>query len=107
MPFDVATSYTVWVRGLGKPGDDIWANMKLCALDLTTDDPDDYICSTGYTIERPKGQRKFVDVSTELLYIGGVPVFSDVYEDYFWSYQNNGLKLALVTGSKRCSVEIE
>jgi len=94
MPFDVADSYSVWVRGSGKPGDDIYANMKLCALDLTTLDPLDYICSTGYTIERPKGQRKFVDVSSQLLFIGSVPVFDPMYQDYFWSYQNNGLKLA-------------
>lgn len=89
MPFDVADTYTVWVRGLGKPGGN--ANVQLCAWDPVEEE---YVCSTGYTITRPKGQRSFVNVTNELLKIDGVSVFDPVYEGYFWSYANNGLKLA-------------
>ncbi len=52
---------------------------------------------------RDKGKSTFTDVSRELLYIyydlngDGVNerynLFSDALQDYFWSYDNNGLKL--------------
>ena len=55
-------------------------------------------------LPRNKGQRTFTDVSKYLLYIyadlngDGVleryPLFSSALQGYFWSYDNNGLKLA-------------
>ena len=52
---------------------------------------------------RDRGRPKWDNVSQELLYVyadldgdGEVerhPLFSDEMQDYFWSYDNNGLKL--------------
>ena len=100
LPADVATTYTVWVRALGKPGGE--ADMWLCAWDPVLED---WICNTNEVhLYRGKGkpmhlggtdkQQKFVDVTSELLYIDGVPLFDAMYEDYFWKYVGNGLKLA-------------
>jgi hypothetical protein len=53
---------------------------------------------------REKGKSSFTNVSKELLYVYAdtdgdgnverIPLFSDSLDDYFWSYDNNGLKLA-------------
>jgi len=53
---------------------------------------------------REKGGSKFDNVTKELLYVyvdldgNGTaeryPLFSDAMVNYFWSYDNNGLKLA-------------
>jgi hypothetical protein len=61
-------------------------------------------CSVYSTIQtRDKGNSTFTDISRDLLYIyadldaDGVleryPLFSDALQDYFWEYDNNGLKL--------------
>lgn len=89
LPADVATEWTVWARALGKP--DGSAHVQLCAWDPVEEE---YVCNLGTVLLRTKGQQKFSDVSNVLLYIDGVPLFDPMYEDYFWSYQNNGLKLA-------------
>ena len=89
LPTDVATEYTVWARALGKPGGN--ATMKLCAWDPVEEE---YACSLGTVLLRTNGKQQFKDVTDVLLYIDGVPLFSTLYEDYFWQYVNNGLKLA-------------
>lgn len=89
LPADVATEWTVWVRGLGKPGGE--ADMKTCAWDPVAEE---YVCGLSHVEIRTKGKKTFTDVTSELLYIDGIPLFDPVYEDYFWSYKNNGLKLA-------------
>lgn len=89
LPADVATEWTVWVRGLGKP--DGWADMKTCAWDPIEEE---WVCGASHVEIRTKGKKTFTDVTSELLYINGVPLFDPIYEDYFWSYHNNGLKLA-------------
>lgn len=102
------TEYSVYARALGKPGGK--ADMTTCA----TSDPgpdgkygseDDVIeCSVNVLhIERTKGKQKFVNVSKELLYIyvdldgdgkaERYNLFSDALQDYYWSYDNQGLKL--------------
>jgi len=104
---DGVTEYSVWVRGLGKPGGS--ANMVTCA---TETDPltgtDNEVCSVEMyrlTIERTGKRSKFANVSKELLYVyadlvgaDGVPerypLFADALKDYFWDYDNKGLKLA-------------
>jgi len=94
------TTYSVFVRALGKP--DGSARMTTCLEDPNDGDP---ICSTHVLemVTRGKGN-KFENVSKELLYIyadvdgDGIPerhpLFSDALQDYFWNYDNNGLKLA-------------
>ena len=96
---DGTTVYSVYARALGKP--DRTASMTTCAVDpVTLED----VCSVAVlTLTRTKGQQKFENVSKELLYIYAdinadgvlerVGLFSDELQDYFWSYDNNGLKL--------------
>lgn len=115
---DGTTSYSVYVRALGKPGGK--ATMQSCYEDATgTWCAVDFIGGVSpITIERTKGGvAKFENVSKDLLYIDyctawdagtdgvtgteddvctnvdQIPLFS---EDllYFWSYDNEGLKLA-------------
>lgn len=96
---DGMTSYSVFARALGKPGGS--ARIETCATDpLTLEE----VCSTlNYVAVRNTGPSKFVNVSKQLLYIYAdldgdgtderYPLFDKRLEDYFWSYDNNGLKL--------------
>ncbi len=99
------TVYSVFARALGKrgtPGTD--AIVMLCGTDYTTDPPTE-VCSTTnqLTLDSYTRPGKFTNVTANLLYLynvdfGGVhykriPLFSDALQDYFWSYDNNGLKL--------------
>lgn len=106
---DGVTDYSVYVRALGKPGG--YANMQTCY----TDDTGTW-CAVDFeggvsqiTVERGHGQSKFDNVSKDLLYVDyctnydvtsdvclewdTVPLFSEDAE-YFWDYDNYGLKLA-------------
>lgn len=96
---DGVTVYSVWVRPLGKPGGS--STMTTCATDPL--DGTEW-CSVYSSVQvRSKGQSKFTDVSKELLYIYAdinadgkverVPLFDSALENYFWSYDNNGLKI--------------
>ena len=66
---------------------------------------DEEVCSIiTLELSRDKGQSKFDNVSKYLLYIYAdidgdgtlerVSLFDDNLEDYFWDYDNQGLKLA-------------
>ncbi len=96
---DGVTVYSVYARALGKP--DRAASMTTCALDPATQET---VCSTAVlVVTRSKGAPRFENVSKELLYIYAdidgdgildrVGLFSDQLQDYFWSYDNQGLKL--------------
>ncbi|UCC97073.1 MAG: hypothetical protein JSW66_14650 [Phycisphaerales bacterium] len=91
MPRDVATTYTVWVRGLGKPNGE--AHMQLAAYDDATSS---WLYSTNeIKIKSHGNNNKFMNVSSDLFFLAdGTAVFDPVYEDYLWTYGNNGLKLA-------------
>lgn len=100
-----ALAYSVWVRALGKPGGK--ASMTTCFTEFETAST---WCNSGdlvVKLNRVAGGSKFVDVSKELLQVCAdtnidptvttlnlVPLFSDLGTDYFWQYDNNGLKLA-------------
>ena len=70
----------------------------------TTDDGTE-VCSTTNRLQLDASGRpsKFANVTANLLYLYNVtidgvlykrlPLFSDVLQDYFWSYDNNGLKV--------------
>jgi hypothetical protein len=107
------TVYSVFARALGSPklidGQPPTANMKTCASDPDTIDPATglpmVICSVvTLELKRSKGQSVFQNVSRELLYLyydldanGTVErynLFNDALQDYFWQYDNKGLKLA-------------
>ena len=98
-------AYSVWVRALGKPGGS--ASMASCFTELSTATT---WCNSGelvVNLSRVAGGQKFVDVSKQLLQVCAdvnsdplvttlqlVPLFSTLGTDYFWQYDNNGLKLA-------------
>lgn len=106
---DGVSSYSIYARALGTPGGSV--TIRTCAdADLT----DGYVevCSAEpLTLTRTKGGApKFSNVSTELLTIlvptdilnadgtvllesGRYTIFDDALENYFWEYDNNGLKL--------------
>lgn len=96
---DGITTYSVWARALGKPGGS--STTTTCATDPTTGEE---WCSVYSMVQvRTKGKSSFTDVSKSLLYIyadlngdGNLErynLFNDALKDYFWSYDNNGLKL--------------
>jgi len=101
------TTYSVWARALGKPGGK--ADASTCADLLTVDETtglettETYCSVYTLNLERKKGKSTFGDVSRELLYIyadldaNGVveryPLFDEALQDYFWGYDNKGLKL--------------
>jgi hypothetical protein len=120
LPADVSATWTVWARALGKPGGS--SKTTTCAT-VTVTDPitlvttQEAICSMGtLTMTRTKGKQSFTNVSADLLFITitvdpttnlalatclgvttstqvAVPLFNGCLQDYFWNYQNDGLKL--------------
>ncbi|MDP3963126.1 MAG: hypothetical protein Q8Q39_01380 [bacterium] len=104
---DGITVYSVYARALGTPGGN--AMIATCATAPGEDGifgtaDDEEVCSTEtLTVERTKGKSSFENVSRELLYIfvdldgDGTAerynLFADELQDYFWSYDNNGLKV--------------
>lgn len=96
---DGITLYSVWGRALGKPNGSVV--MKTCATEVSTGI--EYCSTQALIMVRNKGKTSFTDVSRELLYLyvdlngDGVleqyPLFDEALRDYFWSYDNNGLKL--------------
>ena len=120
LPADVSATWTVWARALGKPGGK--SNTTTCATTAGVDGvlgtaDDEIVCSLStLSMERTKGKQTFVNVSAELLFITitvdptantalatclGVTTITDVtlslfngcLQNYFWNYDNQGLKL--------------
>ena len=105
---DGTTSYSVYVRALGKPGGS--ATMQSCYEDGTgTWCAVDFLGGVDpITLTRSKGGSKFVNVSKDLLFVDyctqweegvctsvdQIALFSNDLLTYFWSYDNQGLKLA-------------
>lgn len=96
---DGITQYSVYARALGKPGGS--STMTPCATEVINGEE---LCSTQSVVSvRGTGKSSFSNVSSELLYvhvdvdgdgdIDRVPLFDDRMRDYFWSYDNRGLKL--------------
>ncbi len=97
---DGVTSYSVYARALGTPGGS--SITTTCATDPTTGE---VVCSNEtMVLVRSKGGSKFTNVSKALLYVladidgdgdvDKVPLFDDRLQEYFWQYDNNGLRLA-------------
>jgi hypothetical protein len=96
---DGVTAYSVFARALGKPGGS--ATMVTCATDPTTGE---VVCSTESVVAvRSTGKSSWTNVSKQLLYLyadlddDGISeryaLFDDALQDYFWQYDNAGLKL--------------
>ena len=100
--------YQVYARARGTPGG--YATVTTCAIDnnLTPNDPTDdvVVCSTGpaLNLNRTKGGQKFQNVTTELTTITfvlngvvtTVHLFDSALYNYFWNYDNHGLRLAQI-----------
>jgi hypothetical protein len=95
-----SAGYSIWARALATPGGS--ATITTCATDPTTGE---IVCSTlNKILTRTKGKQTFTNVTTELTTITfidpttGNPVTVSIFDpalvDYFWNYQNNGLRLA-------------
>ena len=100
-------AYEVWARALGKPGGD--AIITTCAtLDTET------VCSTeNVVLVRNPSKSRFANVTQELTSlvvcfdVDDDPMEEDIdcfryalftgdFEDWFWNYDNNGLRLAQI-----------
>ena len=95
------TTYSVFVRALGGKGGS--AKMQLCGI---VDGEE--VCGTNILeLDSDSRPSKFKNATAYLLYLYDVdvdgdgdvdykriPLFSDELDTYFWSYDNNGLKLA-------------
>lgn len=100
---DGITNYSVYIRGLGKPGGT--ATMTSCITDGT-----DTYCSIDQgvyvSLSAHGNDNKFTNVSKELLYVYAdtdgngqverIPLFSNPLYTYYWDYQNTGLRLAQI-----------
>jgi hypothetical protein len=97
---DGVTEYSVFARALGTPGGS--STTTTCATDPVTGE---LFCSVeSVVLVRESGGSKFSNVSRQLLYVSAdidgdgdidrVPLFGDGLEDFFWQYDNSGLKLA-------------
>lgn len=97
---DLVTRYVVYARALGRPGG--WSHTMSCYVD----EEGDTVCSADtLTLKRGHGQQKFENVSKQLLTLfvdtddDGIPdarvgLFDEEAYQYFWDYDNHGLKLA-------------
>lgn len=106
-PDDIAQrAYLVYARALGKPGG--WANMMTCATDVTDVANPVLVCGTKNVLELPrsKGQSRWQDATNELTslvadinndtFVETIALFANDFEDFFWQYDNNGLKHAQI-----------
>jgi hypothetical protein len=93
------TTYSVFARALGTPGGS--STSTTCATDKATGET---FCSVFVSVQtRTGGQSTFTNVSRELLFIFAdvdgdgklerFPLFDDRLQDFFWQYDNNGLRL--------------
>lgn len=94
-------AYEVWARALGSPKNNPYATMTTCAFDLATQE---VVCSTENVLKiRERGKSTFTNVTNELtslvadidgdLVAERVPLFYAGLVDWFWQYENHGLKL--------------
>lgn len=90
--------YRIFVRALGKPGGE--ANMTSAFVD---ENGNAWYSLENVNLVRNKGKSRFDDKTLELttIYVDmdgdGIPeryyLFDNELYDYFWNYDNNGLKL--------------
>lgn len=97
---DGITQYSVFARALGNPGGK--ATVTTCATDPIDSE---LVCSViSLSLDASTRPAKFTNVSKYLLYIYAdyngdgtverIPLFGNDLRDFYWEYDNNGLKLA-------------
>lgn len=101
LPSNIATNWDIYVRELGKPGGT--GEITTCAVDPATQE---VVCSVS-SVElerkaaRPIWKKVTEDLTTIDYYIldgdtlidASVNLFDEAFENYFWDYDNNGLRL--------------
>lgn len=97
---DGLSQYSVYARALGQPGGK--STTTTCVTDPTTQEQ--YCSVYSMVLVREKGKSAFTNVSKVLLYVYAdingdgtlerYSLFDEALKDYFWQYDNNGLKLA-------------
>ena len=95
---DGVSEYAIFVRPLGKPGGS--ATFTTCL----EDDGEKWCSTENVFVARAAGYSPSTDVSREMLTVcydrdgDGTyereQIFDDENKDYFWQYDNNGLRLA-------------
>ena len=95
--------YEVWVRALGKPGGQAW--ITLCAYD-TVDEAWECNSNNVFVVRNiGGGTPHWSEVTNDLTMFTDpsgdnaghkVPLFYSDYEDWYWEYDNHGLKLAQI-----------
>jgi hypothetical protein len=115
LPADVSTAWTVWARALGTPGGS--AIQTTCAASFIDVAAGQIFCSDQSEMYlRSKGKSTFTNVTDELLFLNvtvdstatpglaaclgvtgtqsvTVSLFNTCFQNYFWNYDNNGLKV--------------
>jgi len=97
---DGITQYSVFARALGTPGGS--SKTTTCATDPTTGE---LVCSVfTMVLVRNSGKPTFTNVSMDLLFVFAdlngdgtlerVSLFDSALTNFFWQYDNTGLKLA-------------
>ncbi len=97
--------YQVFIRALGSPQNNPYAEMTTCRIDEAAGE---FQCSTEtVTVQRFKGKSTFDNVTKELTTLcldtdadnvcdTRVLLFEDDNFTYFWDYDNHGLRLAQI-----------
>jgi hypothetical protein len=111
LPANIATAWEVYVRELGKPGGN--GDLRTCGIDEGPDGikntaDDEVVCSSeNVLLVRNTGKSTFRNVTQELttmviqVDVDGdgeletirIPLFDPTLYQYFWDYDNNGLRL--------------
>jgi len=111
LPSNVATAWEVYLRELGKPGGT--GDIRTCGIDEGPDGvadtaDDEVVCSSeNVVLTRNTGKSTFRNVTKELttmviqIDVDGdgvldeisIPLFDPLLYQYFWDYDNNGLRL--------------
>jgi hypothetical protein len=115
LPADVSTAWTVWARALGTPGGS--AIQTTCAASFIDVAAGQIFCSDQSKMYlRSKGKSTFSNVTDQLLFLNvtidstatpglaaclgvtgtqsmTVSLFNTCFQNYFWNYDNNGLKV--------------
>ena len=86
LPIAVATNYDLFIKLIGKPDEATAAS--LCGKDLfgTIGAVDEFVCNVGSVKVRINGKNPYVNVTDELLFLFGTPLFDPLFEDYFWDW---------------------
>ena len=111
LPANVATAWEVYIRELGKPGGS--GDIRTCGIDEGPDgiagtNDDEVVCSSeNVLLVRDTGRSKFRNVTKELTTMViqvydveeeewvtiRINLFDPMLYQYFWDYDNNGLRL--------------